>query len=87
MTAVGVVIVLREKMPGELKVYAVTAFILFSISAPVGLRPRFVMLVFPITMAVATRWSGRTYRVIVALSALALLLMTFETLASWAVFP
>ncbi len=87
LTALGVVIVLRERMPGELKVYAVTAFILFAISAPVGLRPRFVMLAFPITMAVATRWSGRTYRVIVALSAVALLLMSFETLASWAVFP
>lgn len=84
---IGLVVVLRDRMPVELKVYAVSAVVLFAISAPVGLRPRFLMLAFPLTMAAATRWSGRTYRVLLVASAIALVLMTIETIQSWAVFP
>jgi len=83
----GLVVVIRQHPPTELVVYATAAVILYAASAPVGMRPRLVMLAFPLTMAAATRWSGRTYRVLVVSSALALALMTFETLCSWAVFP
>jgi Mannosyltransferase (PIG-V) len=87
VSVAGLVIVFREHPPSELVVYATAAVVLYAASAPVGLRPRLVMLAFPITMAAATRWKGRTYRVLVAGSAVALALMTFETLCSWAVFP
>jgi hypothetical protein len=87
VAVIGLVVVFREKMPSELVVYATVAVVLFAISAPVGLRPRFLMLVFPIAMAMATRYRGRTYAALASLSAIGLALMTFETFHSWAVFP
>jgi len=83
----GLVVVARERMPPEVVIDAVLAVVFFAVSAPVGLRPRFVMLAFPLTMAVGSRWTGRRYVTVAALSALALILMTAETLFSWAVFP
>jgi hypothetical protein len=83
----GLVVIVREKMPTEIVIYAVLAVVFFAVSAPVGLRPRFVMLAFPLTMAAGSRWRGRRYVALVAVSALALVLVTVETLFSWAVFP
>ncbi|MFI5034771.1 MAG: mannosyltransferase family protein [Acidimicrobiales bacterium] len=83
----GLLLVYRERMPSELVVYATGAVALFAVSAPVGLRPRFVMLAFPLTMAAATRFRGRGYLAIAVGSAIALALMTIETIYSFAVFP
>lgn len=87
VSVAGLVVVYRQHLPSELVAYATAAVVLYAVSAPVGLRPRLVMLAFPLTMAAATRWRGRTYRVLVVASTLALAMMTFETLCSWAVFP
>ena len=81
------VVAFRERMPFELLTYATVAVLFFAISSPVGLRPRFVMLAFPLTIAAATRWSGTKFRVVLAVSALFLVLMTCESLTSFAVFP
>jgi Mannosyltransferase (PIG-V) len=83
----GLVLVVRERLPGELVLYALSAVVLFAISAPVGLRPRFIMLVFPFVIAAAMRWRGRAFVVVASLSALGLALMSVETLHSWAIFP
>lgn len=87
VTVAGLVVVWRERPPAPIAVYALTAAVVFAISAPVGLRPRFVMLVFPIVMSVATRYKGRTFAWIASLSGLGLALMSVETLHSWAIFP
>ncbi len=87
ISVVGLVIAYRERMPFELLTYATGAVFLFAISSPVGLRPRFVMLAFPLTIAAATHWSGKRFRTLMAVSGVILLLMTVETLSSFAVFP
>ncbi len=83
----GLAVVWRERPPTPIAVYAFAAAAVFAISAPVGLRPRFVMLVFPIVMSVATRYRGRAFAWIASLSGLGLALMTVESLHSWAIFP
>ena len=87
ISIVGLVVAFRERQPAPLLVYATSAVVLFACSEPVGLRPRFVMLAFPLVIAAATRWNGWRYRSIVALSTLLLVLMTIESLGSSAVFP
>jgi hypothetical protein len=84
---IGVVLMFREHQPVPVLVYGISALVFFAISAPVGLRPRFIMLGFPIAIAVATRWSGWRYRAVLAGSFIFLLLMTIESLTSYAVFP
>ena len=84
---IGLVITYREHQPVALLSYTTSAVVLFLISAPVGLRPRFIMLAFPLAIGAATRWSGWRYRAVVSLSTLILVLMTYETLTSFAVFP
>lgn len=81
------VVAYRERLPFQLLTYATIAVGFFAISSPVGLRPRFVMLAFPLTIAVATRWSGAKFRILLVVSAVLLVLMTYETLSSYAVFP
>jgi hypothetical protein len=81
------VVAFREHLPFELLTYATVAVLFFAISSPVGLRPRLVMLAFPLTIAAATRWRGTKFRVVLAVSALLLILMTYESLTSYAVFP
>ncbi len=81
------VVAWRDRQPTLVRLYGTAAVALFAISAPVGLRPRFLMLAFPLAMAAAVHWRGRRFAVVVALSASALALMTIETLTSWAVFP
>lgn len=87
VTVAGLVVVAKERPPAPIAVYAFAAAFVFAISAPVGLRPRFVMLVFPIVMALATRYRGRVFVWIASVSAVGLALMTVEELHSWAIFP
>ena len=84
---IGVVFVIRERQPAPVLLYGLIALGLAAISAPVGLRPRFLMLAFPLVIAVGTRLSGRPYRWVVAGSAVLLLAMTIISMATLAVFP
>lgn len=81
------VVAFREHQPIELLTFATGALVLFAVSAPVGLRPRFIMLAFPLTIAAATRWSGRRFQLVLTTSAILLALMTIESFSSFAVFP
>ena len=88
VVAIGLsVLMFRERQPLAVLAYGLSAVVLFAISSPVGLRPRFLMLAFPLTIAAATRWEGKKFAVALALSVAGLALMTIETLTSWAVFP
>ena len=84
---IGVVLMFREHQPPPVILYGLGAVVAAAISQPVGLRPRFLMLAFPLIIALATRYQGRTYRWLVALSALLLTGFTVLELASRAVFP
>jgi hypothetical protein len=87
VSIIGLVVVFKQHLPIELTTFATCAVLLFSTASPVGLRPRFVMLAFPLTIAAASRWSGTRYRALLIVSAVLLVLMSIETLTSFAVFP
>ena len=87
LSLAALVISFRERQPAVVWAFSAAVLVLAMISAPVGLRPRFVMLAFPLVIGLATRWSGWRYWCLVALSGLGLVLMTIESLNSFAVFP
>ena len=87
ITVVGAVLAIREPQPAPLLIYGLTAALLTAASSPVGLRPRFIMLAFPLVLAYGTRLRGRVYIGAVVVSALLLIAMTILELGSNAVFP
>ena len=84
---IGLWLVYRQRQPAPVVAYATSAVSLFLFSSPIGLRPRFLMLAFPLTIAAATRWEGRRFYFLVAASVVLLALMSVESLTSYAVFP
>ena len=84
---IGIVLAIKERQPGVVLIYAITALAMALISAPVGLRPRFLLVAFPIIIAVGTRYTGRTFQVIAVLFGIGLCAMTLMTVFSNAVFP
>jgi len=84
---VGVVLMVKERQPTPVLLYGLCALGSAAISQPVGLRPRFLMLAFPIVIALGTRYEGRPHRWLVAVSAVLLVGFTALELGSRAVFP
>jgi hypothetical protein len=84
---IGAVFAIRERQPAPVLLYGLAAAAMAAISAPVGLRPRFLMLAFPLVVAVGTRLRGWAYGWTVAVSACLLVVMSLSSLASTAVFP
>ncbi len=87
VTVVGAVLAIRERQPSAVLIYGLTAAGLAAVASPVGLRPRFIMLAFPLVVAYGTRLRGRAYVGAVVASAVLLAAMTTIELASTAVFP
>jgi hypothetical protein len=84
---IGAAFAIRERQPAPVLLYGLVAVGMAAISAPVGLRPRFLMLAFPLIVAVGTRLRGRAYGWTLAVSVCLLAVMSLSTLASTAVFP
>jgi hypothetical protein len=84
---VGAVLAIRQRQPAPVLIYGLAAGLLGAISEPVGLRPRFVMLAFPLVVAYGTRLRGRAYAAALVISATLLVAVTALEFASWAVFP
>jgi len=84
---VGVVLMVRERQPVPVLLYGICALGAAAISQPVGLRPRFLMLAFPVIIALGTRYRGRIHQWLVAASAVLLVGFTVLEVTSWAVFP
>jgi hypothetical protein len=87
VTIVGAVLAVRQRQPVPVLIYGLTAAAMAALSAPVGLRPRFIMLAFPLVVAFGTRIHGRAFRWTVATSALLLTGVTVFELSSRAIFP
>ncbi len=87
ITVAAAVVAVRQRQPAPVLIYGLLAAAMAAISAPVGLRPRFIVLAFPLIIAVATRLRGRAYGWVVALSACGLVAMTVAELFTKAVFP
>jgi len=87
VAAAAAVMAIRSRMPAPLLIYGLSAAFFGLISAPVGLRPRFILLAFPLVIAVGIKLRGRSYGAAVGFSAILLVLLTGLTVSSWAVFP
>ncbi len=87
LTAVAAVIAIRSRMPTPALLYGLVAAGMAFVSAPVGLRPRFMFLAFPLIIAVGTRYRGRAYVGLLAASTALLVFATAYEVSSWAVFP
>lgn len=84
---IGVVLMVKEHQPVPVLLYGICAAGAAAVSQPVGLRPRFLMLAFPLVIALGTRYRGWTHRILVAASCVLLVLMTILETGSHAVFP
>jgi hypothetical protein len=84
---VATAVAVRQRMPRPLLLYGVTAAVLALLAEPVGLRPRFLFLAFPLIVAVGTRLHGRAYVAGLSVAGLALIALTTFEVSSYAVFP
>ena len=87
VAVIGAVLAIRQRQPAPVLIYGLAAAVLAAIASPVGLRPRFVMLAFPLVVAYGTRLRGRAYVGVLVASAALLVAMSWLEFASWAVFP
>ena len=87
VAVVGAVLAIRQRQPAPVLIYGLAAGLLGAISAPVGLRPRFIMLAFPLVVAYGTRLRGRAYAATLVVSGALLVAMTALEFVSLAVFP
>lgn len=84
---IGAVLAIRQRQPAPVLIYGIAAALLAAIASPVGLRPRFIMLAFPLVVAYGTRLRGRVYTGAVVVSVCLLVAMSALEFISWAVFP
>lgn len=84
---VAVRLIWKSKLILELRILGVAFIALFVTSHPVGFRPRFWEITFPIVMALALRYEGDKYRRLVTISAILLVILTINNFSSPAIFP
>jgi hypothetical protein len=87
VTAIAVVVALRSRMPTPVLLYGLAAAFLALIAAPVGLRPRFIFLAFPLIIAVGTWLRGKAYMSVLTAEMLLLGLLMAYTVTSFTIFP
>jgi hypothetical protein len=87
LVLVAAVVAIRSSMPTPMLLYGLAAAALGMISAPIGLRPRFIFLAFPLIVAVGTRLRGRAYLGAAAVSTAFLIGFTAFEVVSWRIFP
>ncbi len=87
LVVVAAVVAVRSSMPTPVVLYGLSAAALGMISAPIGLRPRFIFLAFPLIIAVGAWLRGRAYVTVVSVSAALLIGFTAFEVASWRIFP
>jgi hypothetical protein len=84
---IAAVVAIRQRMPMPMLLYGLAAAGLGLVSAPIGLRPRFLFLAFPLIIAVGIRLRGKAYGTLLGVSIALLSFATAFTVSSWAVFP
>ncbi|HEV2309134.1 MAG TPA: mannosyltransferase family protein [Acidimicrobiia bacterium] len=85
IAGVGAYLMWKRRLPAELMIFGVGALLFAASSFNVGDRPRPLFVAFPVVIAIAASVSGWRWKVVLTLSALAMLamsLMTFMTLAA-----
>ncbi len=81
------VLVWRWRPPAVVWLYAAGVMALALSSAPVGARPRFFLVAFPLTIAMARVLRGRAFGVALGASAALLVLVTLATTATLSLIP
>jgi hypothetical protein len=87
ITVVCAVVAWRDRLPTPVLLYGLSVAALAILTRPVGPRPRFLLLAFPLIVAVGTRLRGKTYVAVVLVSTVLLVALTIYTTNSFAVFP
>jgi hypothetical protein len=87
VTLVCAVVAIRSRMPMPMLLYGLSAAVLALVAAPVGLRPRFLFLAFPLVVAVGTWLRGRAYIAVLAISTALLCVLTAYEVCSFKIFP
>jgi hypothetical protein len=77
----------KSALPTEIRLLGVACILLFLSSHPVGFRPRFWEITFPLVMALAMRYEGEKYRRLVIISTVLLVILTVNNFSSPAIFP
>jgi hypothetical protein len=87
---IGILCVLalwQWRPPLPVLTYGLAAAAMAGASFQVGLRPRMLLVAFPLVLAVAVRLRGTAYRVVFAASFVLLIVFSILTFTSLAVFP
>jgi hypothetical protein len=87
LAVVGSVAAIRQRMPMPMLLYGVSAALYAVVAAPVGLRPRFLYLAFPLIVAVGIWLRGKAYVGVLSTSVVLLIALTAFEVCSWQVFP
>jgi hypothetical protein len=81
------VVAVRDRQPPPVLIYGLGAALLAVVSAPVGLRPRFILDAFPLILALGVRLRGVWYVVVVSTSAVVMVVFTVYSIGIHSVFP
>jgi hypothetical protein len=81
------VVAVGTRPPAPVLLYGLGAAALALVAAPIGLRPRFVLVAFPLLAALGVRLHGRAFAAAAVVSGTLLVVMTVFTLSSFAIFP
>jgi len=87
VTVVFAVVALRARLPIPLLLYGLSVAAVAILTRPIGPRPRFLMVAFPLIVAVATRLRGKPYIALVSVSTVLLIGLTAYSVLSNSVFP
>jgi hypothetical protein len=87
VTVIAAVFALRSRMPMPMLLYGLAAASLALVAAPVGLRPRFIFLAFPLIIAVATSLRRWAYAAVLSVSIVLLGVLMGYSVTSYAIFP
>ncbi len=87
LTIFGAVIAIRQRQPMPLLLYGLSAALISLVSEPVGLRPRFVFLAFPLILAVGVWLHGRALVLTASVSAGLLFALTLYSVTWYSLFP
>lgn len=87
VVAVAAVVAVRSRMPVPALLYGLSAAALGLVSTPIGMRPRFIFLAFPLIVAVGTRLRGRAYMTVVSVSVVLLAAAMAYSVCSYSIFP
>jgi len=69
LAVVGLVLLLRSGLPGEVVVFAVLVLALAFVSETLGPRPRFILAAFPLFYAAAARLRGAAFSAVLGMAA------------------